>query len=83
MLASYYFLSKSRSIWAKAIGFSSEPHFKNIFNMKKYKITYKEVNRPNSATTTYEGTMSEAQVIEFFGLNEPEVEWYKIETIND
>lgn len=44
--------------------------------MKKYKITYKEAGRPTPKTTY------EAYIIEFFGLDEPEVEWYKVELIN-
>lgn len=50
--------------------------------MKKYRITYKEVGKPKPDTTYYTGNKTEAQVIEFFGLDEPEVEWYKVELIN-
>lgn len=51
--------------------------------MKKYKITYKEVSRPTPRTTYYSGDKSKEYVIEFFGLNEPGVEWYKVELINE
>lgn len=50
--------------------------------MKKYKIIYKEIGKPKPGTTYYTGYKTEAQVIEFFGLNEPDVEWYKVELIN-
>ena len=50
--------------------------------MKKYRITYKEVGKPKPSTTYHTGNKTEAQVIEFFGLDEPEVEWYKVELIN-
>lgn len=50
--------------------------------MKKYKITYKEIGRPTPKTTYYSGDKSEAYIIKFFGLDEPEVEWYKVELIN-
>lgn len=50
--------------------------------MKKYRITYKEARKPKPGSTYYTGDKTEAQVIEFFGLDEPEVEWYKVELIN-
>lgn len=37
--------------------------------MKKYRITYKEVGKPKPGTTYYTGNKTEAQVIEFFGLD--------------
>lgn len=51
--------------------------------MKKYKIIYKEVGKPTPKTTTYSGNKSEAEIIEFFGLEtDPTVEWYDIQLTN-
>lgn len=48
--------------------------------MKKYKIYYKEVGR-EPRHTTHEGLKTPEELVEFFGLNEPDVEWYKIEEL--
>lgn len=48
--------------------------------MKKYKIYYKEWGREPSSTT-HEGFKTPEELVEFFGLNEPDVEWYKIEEV--
>ena len=51
--------------------------------MKKYKIIYKEVGRPTPKSTTYQGNKSEAEIVEFFGLDsDPIVEWWDIQLIN-
>lgn len=50
--------------------------------MKKYRITYKEVGKPTPRTTYFTRDKSEAYIIQFFGLDEPEVEWYKIVLTN-
>lgn len=44
----------------------------------KYIIEYKEVGSDRARTTTYEGDKSEEYVIDFFGLNNPDIEDYKI-----
>lgn len=46
-----------------------------------WEIIYKEVNRPRPNTTSYTGYKTREEVIEFFGLEEPDVEWYEIEQI--
>lgn len=43
-----------------------------------YKIIYKEVGR-NPRTTYFSNAKSESQVIEHFGLNDPDIEYYKLE----
>lgn len=47
--------------------------------MKTWKITIKEVGNPNLLYPSYTGDVDEGFIIEFFGLNESDVEWYKIE----
>lgn len=47
--------------------------------MRKWIVTIKEVERPKPITTTYVGDVDREFVEEFFGCNEPDVEWYKIE----
>lgn len=47
--------------------------------MKKYKISYKEAGKEHVGTCYDIGERSRLEVIEFFGLEEPDVEWYKIE----
>lgn len=47
--------------------------------MNKYIIKYKEVGSDRIRTTTYEGTHNKEYVIDFFGLNNDDVEWYDIE----
>lgn len=49
--------------------------------MKKFLVTIKEVNNPTLLTPEYWGsnTTTRKDIIEHFGLNEPDVEWYRIE----
>ena len=51
--------------------------------MRKYRIRYKEVGRSRMGETTYTGPLSEEGVIEFFGLDGDDVEWYTIEEIDE
>lgn len=48
-----------------------------------YRITIKEVGNQNLLKPTYSSIteVTEKFLIEFFGLNNPDVEWYKIEKI--
>ena len=46
--------------------------------MKKYKINYKEAGSERIGTCYHSGDLSKDEVIEFFGLNEPDVEWFEI-----
>lgn len=47
--------------------------------MKTYNVTIKEVGNPNLLHPSYTGDVDRDFIIDFFGLNEPDVEWYKIE----
>lgn len=47
--------------------------------IKNYKVTVKEVGRMAPLTTEYVGPKDRQEVIEFFGLNKPDVEWYELE----
>ena len=45
-----------------------------------YKVIFKEVGR-KERTTHFYNAKSESQVIDTYGLNEPEIEYYKLEEI--
>ena len=48
----------------------------------RYDIIIKEKNRENPISTSYMGKeMTITELVEFFGLNEPDVEWYKIKEV--
>lgn len=49
--------------------------------MTHYEVTIKEVGKPEPIITSYVGDVDKAYIVEFFGLNEPDVEWYEIHTI--
>ena len=49
--------------------------------MRKWKIEYKEVGRDKILETTHKGDLSKEEVIEFFGLNEHDVTWYRVTEI--
>lgn len=44
----------------------------------KYIIKYKEVGSDRYRTTSFEGDKSEEYIIDFFGLNNSDIEDYKI-----
>lgn len=44
-----------------------------------YKITIKEVGRDDVIVSYYSGDISEQGLIEFYGLDHDDVEWYQIE----
>lgn len=46
--------------------------------MNKYIIKYKEVGSDRIRTTTYEGPHNKEYVIDFFGLNGSDIEWYDV-----
>ncbi len=50
---------------------------------KHYEITTKEVGREKPIKTTYIGDRDRRYIIDFFGLEQPDVEWYKIELKED
>lgn len=47
--------------------------------MVKWRIDYRDTaSRGETRTVRYEGECSEEQVIDFFGLHNDDVEWYKV-----
>lgn len=48
-----------------------------------YRVRIKERNTPHEIETEYIGNKTRQQIIEFYGLNEPDVEYYRIEVVND
>ena len=44
-----------------------------------YKITIKETGHEDPIVTYYDGDINKYGLIAFFGLEEPDVEWYTIE----
>lgn len=47
-------------------------------NMRKWIVKYREVGSSRIGTTTHTGTLDREGVIEFFGLNGPDIEWYDV-----
>ena len=47
--------------------------------MKKFKVTIKEKFTDRPIVTHCSGFLNEDEVAVFYGCNEPDVEWYKIE----
>ena len=43
-----------------------------------YEVTVKEVGHDHPITTSYTGDVTREFIIDFFGLKQPDVEWYKI-----
>ena len=48
-----------------------------------YRVRIKEWNTPHWIESEYIGNLTRQQIIEFYGLNEPDVEDYRIEVVND
>ena len=48
---------------------------------RHFKIITKEVGRDNHIETEFIGDVDRAYLIEFFGLREPDVEWFRIEEV--
>ena len=49
--------------------------------MKTWKVTIKERMMDRPIETTYTGAVDYQYVKQFFGCEEPDVEWYKIEEV--
>lgn len=49
--------------------------------MKTWKATIKERGRNHLLTPTYIGNVDREFLINFWGLKEPDVEWYKLECV--
>lgn len=50
-------------------------------DMNKYKVRYREVGSDLIGETTYSGPLSKEEVVEFFGLDKGDVEWYEVEEV--
>lgn len=48
---------------------------------KCWQVRYREVGK-STQSTKHLGHLTEDEVIKFFGLDEPEVEWYEVKEIN-
>lgn len=52
--------------------------------MKTYKITYADdLSGGAERSTFFSGTKTRQEIIEFFGLRNPDIHWYKIEEVNE
>ena len=51
--------------------------------MKHWKATIKERNKNGLLTPSYIGNVTKEFLIDFWGLNEPDVEWYEIHEIKE
>jgi hypothetical protein len=54
--------------------------------MEKYnhwRVTIKEKAMKHPITTELHGNYDEKDVVDFYGLKQPDVEWYKMENLND
>ena len=51
--------------------------------MKTVEVTYKEINNNNISHNSYLGNddLTLDFVIKFFGLKEPDIEWYNVEFV--
>lgn len=50
-------------------------------DFKCWQVRYREAGKSETQTTRHLGHLTEAEVIKFFGLNSPDVEWYDIKEI--
>lgn len=50
--------------------------------MNKMTVTFKETYMPKTVTRTCIN-MSRAQIIKTYGLDSPDIEWYKFEEVED
>lgn len=50
---------------------------------KHYRITTKEVGRESPVITDFHGDVDRDYLIGFFGLKEDDVEWFRIEDVQD
>jgi len=48
---------------------------------KCWQVRYREAGKSETRTTKHLGHLTEAEVIKFFGLNDPDVEWYDIKEL--
>ena len=48
----------------------------------KYKVTFKEIGR-SECVRYHSDNVSESKIIDTYGLNEPDIEYYKIEKVEE
>lgn len=51
--------------------------------MTHWRVTIKEWNTPHEIESDNISHMTREQIIEFYGLREPDVEYYRIEVVKD
>ena len=52
-----------------------------VLEYKRWQVTIKEKGNDNLLTPKLFGYYEREDVIKWFGLNDPEIEWYKIELL--
>ena len=62
-------------------GSTPQPPPKQCIVMKQYKITMKEVGTERPLESFYYGDVSREYLIDFYGLKQPDIEWYNIEEV--
>lgn len=50
-------------------------------DFKCWQVRYREAGKSETRTTRHLGHLTEAEVIKFFGLLDPDIEWYDIKEI--
>lgn len=51
--------------------------------MKHWQVTVKEVGMPRPVVSSFLGNKSREEIIQFYGLKNSDVEWYKVELLTD
>ena len=51
--------------------------------MKTWKVKIKEVGNDHIIETSYIGEVNGAEVVKWFGLDQPNVEWYELEFVEE
>lgn len=57
-------------------------HINEATGQVTWEITIKEVDKKEPFKTTHIGNLTKKEVVDFFGLEEPDVEWYKVEQVD-
>lgn len=52
-------------------------------DMTHWRVTIKEWNTPHEIESDNISPMTREEIIKFYGLREQDVEWYRIEVVND
>jgi hypothetical protein len=50
---------------------------------RKWKVRFQEVGNKKIGETTHSGSLDEKGVIEFFGLNGPDIVWYEVKEMDE